>query len=115
MTTVRTKTKFDATRQLKYSPRKARLLINELRGKTLSDAMNILPFINKGASKDVYNLLKSAASNLGIVESDYGNFVIKTIVAEEAQKLYRVMPRARGSAARIRRRYSRIKVEIASK
>jgi large subunit ribosomal protein L22 len=106
---------FDATTLLKYTPRKARLIINALRGLTVKAAVDQLFVMNKGAAKDVYKLIKNATNNLGIQEQDYALFMIKEIVAEEAQRLYRIMPRARGSASKIRRRYSRVRVVIESK
>lgn len=106
---------FDASTLLKYTPRKSRLIINAIRGLTVKAAMDQLMTMNKGAAKDVYKLLKNAANNLGIQENDFPLFVIKEIVAEEAMRLYRVMPRARGSSSKIRRRYARVKVALESK
>ncbi len=106
---------YTASTVLAYSPRKARYIINEIRGKRLDKALDLLTKLNKGQSKKVYNLLKSAASNLSLTESDYAVYTIKTVTAEEAQRLYRTRPRARGSAFRIRRRYSRIKVLLEKK
>lgn len=103
---------FDASTLLKYSPRKSRLVINPLRGLTVRAAIDQLLVMNKGGAKGVYKLLKNATNNLGIQEQDYSLFVVKDIVAEEAQTLYRMMPKARGSSAKIRRRYSRVRVVI---
>jgi large subunit ribosomal protein L22 len=97
------------------SPRKVRLIIDHIRGLDLYNAMSTLKSINKEKTKHIFNLLKSAAANMSISDAELSNYVIKDIVAEEAQRLYRVVPRARGSAFRIRRRYSRIKVEINKK
>jgi large subunit ribosomal protein L22 len=105
---------YSASTVLKYSPQKARLIINVLRGKLVSNALNDLLYMNKGQSKKVFNLIKAACNNLTITESDYDNYVIESIVAEEAQRYYRVVPRARGSANRIRRRFSRIKILLKS-
>jgi ribosomal protein L22 len=68
----------------------------------------------KGKTKKIYDLLKSAAFNLNLEENQYENYTISAIVAEEAQRLYRVVPRAKGSSAKIRRRSSRIKVLLKS-
>jgi large subunit ribosomal protein L22 len=94
------------------SPRKVRLMINVIRGMRLSDAFDTVRTMKKGKTDQLYKLLKSAASNLGISDTEYKHVVINTITAEEAQRLYRIMPRARGSASKIRRRYSRVKVEL---
>lgn len=101
-----------ATTLINKSPRKVRLMINPLRGQKLSDALEYTRTMNKGKAEQVFKLLKSAATNMNISESEYVKYKISMIVAEEAQRLYRVMPRARGSASRIRRRYSRVKVEL---
>ncbi|NJK71580.1 50S ribosomal protein L22 family protein [Candidatus Gracilibacteria bacterium] len=94
------------------SPRKIRLIIDPIRGVRLDQAIEMIKFMNKGKTKKIYDLLRSAASNGQLSESDYSSYKIGTIFAEEAQRLYRVVPRARGSAFRIRRRYSRVKVEL---
>ena len=105
---------YSASTVLKYSPQKARLLIIVLRGKLVATALDDLLYINKGQTKKVFNLIKAACNNLALVEADYENYVIESIVAEEAQRYYRVVPRARGSANRIRRRFSRIKISLKS-
>lgn len=97
------------------SPRKIRLIISHIKGLDLASAMNTLKAVNKEKTKHIFNLLKSAASNMGIPDAELSTYKIQEIVAEEAQKLYRVVPRARGSAFRTRRRYSRVKVEINKK
>jgi len=107
--------KYNASTLLAYSPQKARLIINAIRGMSLETAINTLYTMKKGQSEQVYKLLKSAANNLQLAESDYRNYLVSTIVAEEAMRLYRVQPRARGSACRIRRRYSTIKVVLSVK
>jgi large subunit ribosomal protein L22 len=94
------------------SPRKVRYMIDPIRGLILVDAMNVMRTMQKEQTKKIFDLLKSAASNANLTEADYSNYKINMIVAEEAQRLYRVVPRARGSAFRIRRRYSRVRVEI---
>jgi len=104
--------KYNASTLLAYSPRKTRLIINTIRGMSLTDALQTLFTMKKGETKSVYKLLKSAASNLGLTDSDYAKYQVSTIVAEEAMRLYRIQPRARGSAFRIRRRYSRVKVAL---
>lgn len=103
-------TNYTASTILNYSPRKSRLIINTIRNKRLDLAMVLLQNNQRPKSKKIFHLLKSAASNLKLTEKDYSNYKIAFIVAEEAYKLYRVIPRAKGSANRICRRYSRIKV-----
>lgn len=103
-------TKYTASTILNYSPRKTRLIINTIKYKRLDIAMVLLKNNRRPKSKKIFDLLKSAASNLKLSEQDYPNYQVANIVAEQAFTLYRIMPRAKGAAHRIRRRYSRIKV-----
>jgi ribosomal protein L22 len=106
---------YNATTLLAYSPQKTRLIINPIRGAVLEEAMDWLKFLKKGENKKIHDLLKSAASNLGLTESDYANYQIQSIVAEEAQTYLRYKPRARGMVGKIRRRYSRVRVALKPK
>lgn len=105
-----TRPKFTASTVINYSPRKSRLVINPIRGTKLSDALVQLANNGRPKSKKIYHLLKSAASNQGILESEFSSTTVETIVAEEAQRLYRMIPRGRGSGQKIARRYSRVKI-----
>lgn len=107
-------TKAHASTILNYSPQKTRLVINVIRGMQLDLAMDALKKMNKPKAKKIYFLLKNAAVSNGLTESDYKNHKIQAIVAEEAQTYKRIVPRARGSAFQIRRRYSRIKVQLSN-
>lgn len=113
MTATKTINNYTASTILNYSPQKTRLIINEIRGLALDKAILTLKSMQKPKAKKIYQLLKSGASNLKLVEGDYSDYSVVAIVAEEAQRLYRSMPRARGSAFKIRRRYARIRVELA--
>lgn len=103
---------FDASTELNYSPRKARLVINTIRGVTLPVAIQRLATNSRPKSKKIFHLLKTAANNLKLTPADYPGYQIDTIVAEEAQRLYRSVARSRGTAHKIARRYSRIKVSL---
>jgi large subunit ribosomal protein L22 len=105
----------NASTIINKSPRKVRLMINPIRGMALSDAMEVIKAMPKGKTKKIFDLLKSAAHNLKLTEAEYSKFVVNNIVAEEAQRLYRAVPRARGSAFRIRRRYTRVKLSLQEK
>jgi ribosomal protein L22 len=82
---------------------------------SVGEAMSQLRLMDKGKSKLFYKLLKNAVNNLGLEEGEYDTYYVKDMLAEEAQKYYRVKPRARGAAFRIRRRYSRVKVLLDKK
>jgi large subunit ribosomal protein L22 len=97
---------------LNKSPQKVRLIINPIRRMRLDLALETIKTLNKGKTKKVYDLLMNAANNLKLTSSDYNQYLISEIWADEAQKLYRIVPRARGSAFKIRRRHSNIKVRL---
>jgi|NOAtaT_6_FD_contig_31_4068670_length_543_multi_2_in_0_out_0_1 large subunit ribosomal protein L22 len=101
-----------ASTTINYSPRKSRLVLNVIRGLKLDQALEQLQHLNKGKNKKFFDLLKNAANNLKITEAEYKSYVVSEIVAEEDKILYRFVPRARGSAFKIRRRTSRLKVML---
>ena len=106
---------YTASLLISHSPRKTRLIINPLRSKNLEEAMLILKAMNKPKAKKISALLKSAASNLKLSEGEYSNYFLNHIVAEETGIMYRMMPRGKGSSAKIRRRQARVKVLLSPK
>jgi ribosomal protein L22 len=106
---------YTASTLLSHSPRKTRLIINPIRSQSLSQAMLILQAMNKPYAKKISALLKSAASNLALVEGDYSSYSIDQIAVEETGIMYRMMPRGKGSSAKYRRRQSRVKVLLRQK
>jgi large subunit ribosomal protein L22 len=105
---------YTASTVLNYSCRKSRLIIDTIRGKNVAQAINTLATCGRPKAKKIYHLLKSAMSNMQVPESSYQYFLVDKIVAEQAQVLKRYVPRSRGSAYPILRRYSRIKVWVSS-
>lgn len=101
-----------ASTTINYSPRKSRLVLNVIRGLNLEQALEQLKNLQKGKTKKFFDLLKNAANNLKITEAEYKTFIVSEIVAEEDKRLYRFVPRARGSAFKIRRRTTRLKVML---
>ena len=106
--------KYSAQTTLNYSSRKSRLIIDSIRKMNVAEAMTQLKFINKSKAINIYKLILNAVNNLNLSEEDYPNYFIQEIIAEEMPILYRVQPRARGSAFRIRKRRSRIKLILSS-
>ena len=94
---------------VRVSPRKARIVVNEIRGKEVVDAMDILRFNERAISEAVSKVVASAAAN---AENKYGvrpeNLVIKEAYVDEG-------PRAKGSASPIRKRTSHITVVVATR
>ena len=97
---------------IRISPRKVRMVVDTVRGKSVSQALSILGFTRKKAALPVQKLLKSAVANA--VENDGINdvetLVIDRIMVDEGPTLKRYTPRARGRATPIRKRTSHIRV-----
>lgn len=95
------------------SPRKMRLIADNIRGKKVNDALNILRFTKNEASDWLEKLLLSAIANweykLDGMESadDYGLYV-KTVFVNEGTMLRRFRPAPQGRAQRIRKRRNHV-------
>ena len=95
------------------SPRKVRLVTELVKGKKIPAALAALEFLPKRAAEPVAKLLKSAAANAAQQGEKPEELVVKNITVESAGMLKRYMPRAFGRASLIRRRRSRVHVELA--
>lgn len=91
------------------TPRKARLVIDLVRGKSVVDAINLLNLTTRKSAGIVKRLIESAAAN---ATHNYGissdNLFIKSIEAQEGLVMKRWMPRAHGHATKILKRRSHI-------
>ena len=98
------------------TPRKARLVIDLVRGKTVAEAQAILKNVNKAASPIVLKLINSAAAN---AVNNHGmnsdKLFVKEIYANEGLKMKRFMPRAKGRASGLVKRTSHINVVVAER
>ena len=111
----------ESTAKLKYlhiAPRKMRLVADQVRGKRLEDALTVLEYSLKVASKPIEKTLKSAASNMlnreEAVKIDTDKIWIKKITVDEGPTAKRWRPRAMGRATRIHKRTSHLIVVLAS-
>lgn len=100
----------------RQSPRKVRLVADLVRGKRVDESLRTLEFTPKRASKTISKLIESALANA----SQKGNvkpeeLYVSEIKVDEGLTLNRHRPRARGRAARIRKRTSHIAVTLAEK
>lgn len=101
---------------VRITPRKVRLVIDLVRGKSVQEAEAILENTNKSASPVVLKLIKSAVANAkNNYEMDENNLFVKTIYANEGIRMKRFMPRAKGSASGLVKRTSHITVVVAER
>ncbi len=97
----------------KVTPRKARLVIDLVRGKDVNEALQILSVTNKRASSIVSKLLKSAKANaVNNFGMDENNLYVAEIQASDSLKMKRYLPRAKGSASGMLKRFSNIYVTL---
>lgn len=101
-------------RMVRIAPRKVRLVIDNIRGKSVAEAISILRFTKRGAAEDIEKVLMSAVAN---AEHNYDMNVEDLVVAEayanEGPTLKRFRPRAKGAASRINKRTSHITIVVA--
>ena len=100
-------------RYVRVSPRKARLVVDTIRGKSASEASTILRFTTKGVAEAIGKVLDSAVANAEHnlkVKPD--NLYVAQAFVDEGPTLKRIRPRAQGRAFRIRKRTSHITVVV---
>ncbi len=100
----------------RQSPRKVRLVADLIRNKDIKTARSLLHATPRRAALPLRKLLDSAVSNAvqgkKFTEED---LFVKYIQVNEGPTLKRIMPRARGSAYTIRKRTSRVLIELAER
>ena len=101
-------------RYVRVSPRKARVVVDQIRGKSVVRAREILAFTNRGIAETVEKTLNSAVAN---AENQHHvrpeSLVVKSCYVDEGPTLKRIRPRAKGSASRINKRTSHITIIVA--
>jgi large subunit ribosomal protein L22 len=103
-------------RFVRVSPTKARRVIDLVRGRTVSDALDILRWAPQAASEPVAKVIASAAANAQNNNGlDPATLVVATVYADGGPTAKRIRPRAQGRAFRIRRRTSHITVILESR
>jgi large subunit ribosomal protein L22 len=102
-------------RQVRISPRKARIVVDLVRGQSVEKALEILKYSKKAAARPIEKTVISAMHNLAgqfehpVEPADMG---IREVRVDEGRIMYRIRPRAQGRAYRIRKRSSNITVIV---
>ena len=98
----------------RLSAQKARLVADQVRGKSVEDALDLLSFSNKKSAAVIKKLLESAIANAEHNEgADVDELKVSTIFVDEGATLQRLMPRAKGRADRIFKRTCHITIKVA--
>jgi large subunit ribosomal protein L22 len=115
-TTTEYPTAVAKARFVRVSASKARRVIDLVRGKSVTDALDILRWAPQAASEPVAKVIASAAANAQNNDGlDPSTLVVATIHADEGPTAKRIRPRAQGRAFRIRKRTSHITVIVESR
>jgi large subunit ribosomal protein L22 len=101
------------TKFIRLSPRKVRLVVDQIRGKGVEEALNILKFTPKRSALIVSKTLRTAVANAESTQSvDVDQLYVKQANVDEAGMWKRFTPRAQGRATRIRKRLSHITIVL---
>jgi large subunit ribosomal protein L22 len=105
--------------QAKYvrcSARKARVVLEHIRGRSVPEARTILAFTQRAAAKDIEKVLRSAVANAEtnpLLHWNGDDLLVQAAYADEGPTLKRWRPRARGRVNRIFKRTCHITIELA--
>ena len=98
---------------VRIAPRKARLVADEVRGKSYPEAASILRFTNKKGANIIGDVIASAAANAEHnMDTDPEELFVREIRVDEGPTIKRYQARAMGRATMIRKRTSHITVEL---
>ena len=101
-------------RGARLSAQKARLVADQVRGKKVEEALDILTFSPKKGAGLIKKVLESAIANAEHNEgADVDELRVNTIFVDEGLTLKRIKPRAKGRADRIFKRTCHITVKVA--
>ncbi|MEP5764622.1 MAG: 50S ribosomal protein L22 [Halieaceae bacterium] len=96
------------------SAQKVRLVADQVRGKGVEDALDLLTYSNKKAAQIIKKILDSAIANAENNEgADVDELKISSIYVDEGMTMKRLRPRAKGRADRILKRSCHITVKVA--
>ena len=98
---------------VRSSPRKARLVVEHIRGRTVPEARTVLAFSERAVAREVEKVLRSAVAN---AEANHGlvgdDLVVAAAYVDEGPTIKRWRARARGRVARIKKRTCHITVSL---
>jgi large subunit ribosomal protein L22 len=105
-------------RNFRVSARKARLVADQIRGKSAEDALALLRLSDKRVSKPIEKLVRSALANAEEKNNrdkagiDVDNLIVKRITVDEGSSMWRIRPRAQGRAFWVQKRTSHVSVVL---
>lgn len=98
---------------VRVSDTKARIVLEQIKGKSIGDAMAIIKYSPRYAAEVIEKVLKSAVANAeNNLELDVNNLYVAEVIANQGPTLKRVRPRAQGRAYRINKKTSHISIYL---
>ena len=98
---------------IRTSPRKARLVAEHIRGRSVPEARTVLAFTPRAAAREIEKVLRSAVANAEANHELVGDdLYVSAVRVDDGPTLKRWRARARGRVARIRKRSCHITVEL---
>ena len=107
-----------ALNNFRVSTRRARLLVDQVRGQQVEQALALLDLSPRRFAKPLAQLVRSAVANAEVKNErdkagiDVDNLVISKITVDEGASLWRIRPRAQGRANWVQKRTSHVLVEL---
>jgi large subunit ribosomal protein L22 len=108
-------------RGTRQSPYKMRLVIDQIRGKNVNEALGLLRFSKKHAAKQIEKTLNSAVANAEHAARqnneaiDVDELYVKKAIVNEGPKIKRFMPAAQGRATPIQKRTSHVEIVVGAR
>ena len=100
-------------KNVRIAPRKARVVMDIIRGKSVADAFAILKFTPKVGAEIIEKVLKSAVANAeNNFDMNVYNLYVSTCFVDQGPTMKRIHPRSRGQAFKILKRTSHITVAV---
>jgi large subunit ribosomal protein L22 len=96
----------------KQSPRKTRLVTDLVKGKSVTEALTALQFLEKRAATPMAKLIASTAANAEKQGENVKNLMVKNIVVNKGLVRVTMLPRAFGRATPMKHRYAHVTVEL---
>jgi large subunit ribosomal protein L22 len=109
------------TNFVRVSPQKARLVLDQIKGRRVEDALNTLAFSKKRIAEKIHKLVRSAVENANYlsteknVDVDLDNLYVKHAVANDGPRMKRIRPAPMGRAYRYVRRIAHIEIALAER
>jgi large subunit ribosomal protein L22 len=98
---------------VRISPRKARLVVDHIRGRSVPEARTVLAFTTRAAAREVDKVLRSAVANAEMNHGLVGDeLVVSEAYVDDGLIIKRWKPRARGRVARIKKRTCHITIKL---